>query len=495
MSAGQPRIALGGLLHETHTFMTGRTSLADFAAQQLLYGDAMLESMQGTRAGIGGMIDFGLAAGWRLLPTLYATAMPAGLVSAGAWHTLRDELLGRLRASLPLDGVLLALHGAMAAEGELDVEGEILTRARQIVGADTPIVVLLDMHGNVSPRLVEMADVVLAYDSNPHLDSYARGVDCGEMLSRLLGREVAPCSALARPPMLLAAQKTGTADLPLALVHARAAEMKTGPDLLGIAVMGGFAYADTPFTGPSVIVTTDGKPALASDCAKELSDLLYSQRENAMPDMLPASEAVKHALRHKTGPVILVDSADNIGGGTRGDGAEALAAMLDHGVSEGAIVLADAEAVAICKRAGLGKSVRLHVGGKLDDWHGRPVLVEGRVRALSDGVFSCERADTHFASLYGERVEMGDCAWLRVAGVNVLLTERKTPPMDLAQLRHIGIVPEAQRMIVVKSAVAYRGAYLPIAGAVIELDTPGLCSAKLSRFPYRHIPRPAHPLD
>ncbi len=495
MSAGQPRIAIGGLLHETHSFMSGRTRLADFAAQQLHFGEDMLEAMRGTRSGIGGMIDFARSEGWRGLPTLYATAMPAGLVTASAWQTLRDGLLSRLKMSLPLDGVLLALHGAMAAEGELDPEGEILAGAREIVGAETPIVGLLDMHGNVSPRLVELADVLLAYDSNPHLDSYERGVDCAESLARLLRREVVPCAAFARPPMLLPAQSTGTSDPPLALVHARAAQFKADPAVLGVAVMGGFAYADTPFTGPSVIVTTDGQPALARSYASELSEILYRQRERALPDLLGASEAVNRALRHAGGPVILVDSADNIGGGTTGDGPEALAAMLEHDVEDGAIVLADAEAVAICKAAGLGASVRLSVGGKHDNWHGAPVPVEGRVRAFSDGLFSCERADNHFASLYADRVEMGECAWLRAAGVNILLTERKTPPMDLAQLRHIGIIPEAQSMIVVKSAVAYRAAYLPIAGAVIEMDTPGLCSANLSRFPYRQIPRPVYPLD
>ena len=137
--------------------------------------------------------------------------------------------------------------------------------------------------------------------------------------------------------------------------------------------------------------------------------------------------------------------------------------------------------------------INLHTGGIAYEL---PTLtVAGRVRALSDGAFDCELPDNHFASFYGDRVQMGRCVWLRVAGVNILLTERKTPPLDLAQLRHIGIQPERQRMIVVKSAVAWRAAYLPIAAAVIEMDTAGLCSANLSRFPYRHLKRPVYPLD
>lgn len=489
------RVAIGGILHETHTFMEGGTTLADFAAQSLYFGEDLLSSMRASRTGIGGMIDGATELGWQLLPTLYAAAMPAGTVTEGAYRALLSELRNRLARDMPLDGVLLALHGAMVAKGELDVEAEILAQARAIVGGAVPIVVLLDMHGNISPRLVELTDVLLAYDTNPHIDAYERGLDAAKIMARLLRRDLQPRAAYARPPLLLPTQSTGTEAAPLAPVHARAAEIKADDDVICIAVMAGFAYADTPFTGPSIIVTSNGQPALAQNYAVELSDLLYRHRESALPDFLQPAEAVAEAARFKRGPVILVDSADNIGGGAAGDGADALAAMLAQNVQEGTIVLADPEAVAICWDAGKAAEVTLAAGGKVDQWHGPPVTVTGIVRALSDGVFECELPDNHFASFYGSTVHMGRCAWLRVGGVNILLTERKTPPLDLAQLRHIGIVPETQSMIVVKSAVAYRAAYMSIASTTIEMDTAGLCSANLSRFPYCHLKRPVYPLD
>ncbi len=493
--AGARRIAIGGILHETHTFMERATSLADFAAQSLHYGADMLSGMRGTRSGIGGMIERATEMGWQLLPTLYATAMPGGTVTAAAYDELLNQLSDRLEQSLPVDGLLLALHGAMVAEGQLDAESDIVTRARALVGEATPIVVLLDMHGNISPRLVELADVLLAYDTNPHIDAYARGVEAAAIMARLLRRELRPTAAYARPALLLPAQSTGTALPPLAPVHNRAAEMETLDEVVCIAVMAGFAYADTPFIGPSIIVTTDGQLELAAACADELSALLYEQRSAATSSFLAPDEAVRLAASREEGPVILVDSADNIGGGTSGDGTDALVAMLAHDVDEGAIVLADAEAVDICWRAGIAAEVTLDVGGKVDRWHGPPVTVTGTARALSDGVFECEVPDYHFASFYGSAVHMGRSVWLRVAGVNILLTERKTPPLDLAQLRHIGIVSESQRMIVVKSAVAYRAAYMPIAAEAIEMDSAGLCSANLARFPYRHLQRPVYPLD
>lgn len=490
-----PRIALGGIIHETHSLAGAPTTLADFQTQSLHYGNEVLRAMAGTRSAIGGMIEGGEARGWTLLPTAYGAAMPGGLVAEDAYQTILREMLQRLNEAMPVDGVLLALHGAMVTTGQLDPESNILAEVRRVVGPDTPIVVELDMHGNLSPATVELADVLVAFDTNPHVDPHAKGLEAVAMMERLLRREIKPTAAYAHPPLLLAPQATGTADPPLRLVHERAVEMKADAEIISICVMAGFAYADTPFSGTSLVVTTNDNPGLAQGYVQELADTLWQQREAALPQFLPAEQAVAQALAQPGGPILLVDSADNIGGGTPGDGAEALRAMLALGVEEGTIVLADPEAAAACWAAGKGAEVTLAVGGKTDRWHGAPLMVTGTVQALSDGVFQCELPDNHFAAFFGQTIHMGRTAWLRVAGVNIILTERKIPPFDLAQLRGVGVNPERQKMIVVKSAVAYRAAYLPIAAGVIELDTPGLCSANLSRFPYRHLPRPIFPLD
>lgn len=490
-----PRVAVGGIVHETHTFAEPPTGLELFAAQALHAGDELLRAMGGSPAGIGGMIDGATAAGLELVPTLYAAAMPGGTVTADAYAELRGRLLAGLAAAGPLDGVLLALHGAMVAEGERDVEGDLLARVRALVGPSTPIVVELDMHGNVSDRSVALADVLVAFDTNPHIDAYERGAEAAAIMARLLRGELRPAAALARPPLLLPPQATGTADEPLRAVHARAAALKADPRIVAICVMGGFAYADTPDAGATIIVTADGDPGLARRAADELAALLMAGRRAALPQMFPADEAVRRAMAMPGGPIILVDSADNIGGGTPGDGTDALAALLAADAQEAAVVIADPAAVAACWAAGVGAAVELDVGGKADRWHGAPVRVAGTVRRLSAGSFPCELRANHFAAFYGDTIRMGHSAWLRAGGVNLVLTERKTPPFDLAQLRGMGVIPERQRLIVVKSAVAYRAAYMPIAAGVVEMDTAGLCSANLARFPYRHLRRPIFPLD
>lgn len=495
MGTDPPRVAIGGIVHETHGFAGTPTTLADFREQSLHEGEAIVAAMGGTRAAIGGIIEGALRRGWALRPTLYGAAMPSGVVAEDAYQEMLGGMLARLEAALPLDGVLLALHGAMITEAHPDAESDILARVRALVGPDVPVVAVLDMHGNIAPPTVELADVLVAFDTNPHVDPHARGLEAAAIMERLLSGALRPTAALAQPPLLLPPQATGTADLPLQAAHERAAEIEADERVIGVCVMGGFAYADVPFAGPSAIVTTDGDAELARRYAAELAEIVVRHRHAALPKLYTADAAVAYAAALPGGPIVLVDSADNIGGGTPGDGTDALRAMLAAKVQEAAVVIADREAVAACWTAGEGASLTLRVGGKTDRWHGAPVEVGGVVRALSEGVFECELADNHFASFYGSTIRMGRTAWLRAGGVNIVLTERKTPPFDLAQLRGVGVIPERQKMIAVKSAVAYRAAYLPIAAGVIEMDTAGLCSANLSRFPYRHLRRPIFPLD
>jgi microcystin degradation protein MlrC len=490
-----PRVAIGGILHETHSFAEPKTGIDRFREQSLDFGEEITQHMTGTPSAIGGMLQAAAARGWLLVPTVYAAAMPSGIVEETAYQVMLQELLARLKASTPVDAVLLALHGAMVTEDHLDAEQDILEKVREIVGPAVPIALVLDMHGNISPSLVEVVDLLVAFDSNPHTDPHARGVEAVEILERILQGKIQPCAAYIHPPLLLAPQATGTADLPLRAVHARVTEMEKEESVLCICVMGGFAYADTPFTGASIVVTTDNNPELAEHYARELAEILMSHQQAASAHFLAPEDAVARAQVTPDGPVILVDSADNIGGGAPGDGTAALQAMLKLNVQEGTVILADKEAVDFCWAAGEGATLTIAVGGKSDHWHGQPVVVTGTIRKLSNGIFECERPDNHFASFYGRFIDMGSTVLFRCAGINIILTTRKTPPFDLAQLRCAGVIPEEQKMIVVKSAVAYRAAYVPITSRVIEMDTPGLCSANLARFPYRHLRHPIFPLD
>jgi len=488
------RVAVGGIAHETHTFAPSRTDLDAFARQALYEGEALLGNLRGTSGALGGALEGLARAGYQPVPLLYAAAVPGGLVTRAAYDDLAARLLDRLREAMPVQGVLLALHGAMVAEGEEDCEGDLLRRVRALVGPTCPIVGVLDMHGNLSPAMVAAADVLVAYDQNPHLDTFARGLEAADILRRLLAEGLRPTSAWVRLPLLLSALTTWTEKPPLRPVHERAQVLERRARVVNVSVFGGYAYADTPFSGMSVLVTTDGDHGLARTLAQELAEIAWAQREAATYKGVPVAEAVRRAVQAPRGPVILADVGDNVGGGAPGDGTILLRALLVAGAQGAVVTLADPEAVACAWRAGAGATVETFVGGKCDRWHGEPVWIRGEVERLSDGRYTSGGTD-HFASLYGREVHMGRCAVLQCAGVRLLLAERKTPPGDLAQLRSQGIKPEAQGIIVVKSAVAFRGAYEPIASEIIEVDTPGLCSADLGRFPYRRLTRPIFPLD
>ena len=487
-------IAIAGILHETNTFAPSTTDLAAFNAQTPSEGDDMLRRMRDTPTAMGGALEGLARANYTAIPLLYAAAMPSGIVTRDAYEALASMLLDRLRAALPVDGVLLVLHGAMVAEGHDDCEGDILVRVRGMVGADCPVVSTLDMHANVSPAMVQYADALVAYDQNPHLDTYERGLEAADIMRRMLEDGLRLRAALAHPPLLLSALTTWTEQLPLSAMHERAQVMERDPRVVNVSIIGGFAYADTSFSGVSAIVTTTGDRALAQSLADELARIAWDHRTAALHNGVSVDEAVRRAMQAPRGPVVLADVGDNIGGGSPGDGTVLLRALLDAGAQDAAIIITDPQAVAQAIATGVGAAVEMHVGGKVDNFHGAPVWLSGRVERLTDGHYTIVGRD-HFAAMSGQEVHMGNCAVIRSGGVRVVLNSRKTPPGHLNQWRSQGIMPEAQRILVAKSAVAFRGAYAPIAAEMIEVDTPGLCAADLKRFTHHKVPRPIYPLD
>jgi microcystin degradation protein MlrC len=296
--------------------------------------------------------------------------------------------------------------------------------------------------------------------------------------------------ALAKPPLLPVPQAMATGEGPFQRLVARAHAMEQSGDALSVTVAGGFPYADVPEAGVGFLVVTDDDPRAARQLADELAALAWSLRHDMVIRNTPPAEAVAAAIAFPDGPVMLVDVGDNIGGGTPGDGTVLLGELLAQGAREATMVIADAEAAREAFAAGVGATVRLTVGGKTDHLHGEPVTVEGRVRLLSDGQWVHEGPENA-----GVPVDMGPTAVLRCGGVNLVLTSRKSLPGDQQQLKAVGIDPLRQHIIVVKAAVRWRGGFGPIARHAIYVDTPGLGSVDLRRFPYKQISRPIFPLD
>lgn len=484
--------------------MPGRTVMVDFDSFGRYAGPALIETFRGTRTELGGVLDAtaqlfstGVQA-VSLLPGFWAGALPSGLVTAETYARLRADLIDSLRSALPVDGVILLLHGAMAADGQPDVEGDLIEGVRAVVGQSPPIAVTLDFHANISPRMMELADVLLPYHTYPHTDAYDRGQEALTLVVQALSTQRRPSGALVQPPLLPAVPSQATADEPMLTLQRLARQARQeNPEIVSCTMSGGYPYTDVAFAGLSVLVYTWASADRARQVAWRLGMEAWRYRARFLPASVPPAEAVSKALaavrlRQSAGPVILVDLGDNIGGGTPGDGTVLLQELLAQGAKKALVPIADPQAVAEACRAGVGNSVTLRVGGTTDPVYGPPVVLTGRVRRLSDGVFRYKGS-----YMTGREVRMGRTAVVESGddGTTVLLTERKVLPFDLEQLRSVGLDPMDFAIIVVKAAIAWRAAYGPLASKVIEVDTPGATAADLRRFPYRHLRRPIFPLD
>lgn len=480
------RVITGGLMHETHTFSAEPASLA---AWKISRGDECLRYAN-TNHSLGGVIDGARAHDLELVPTLFALATPSAAADRDTYETLVTELVDRIREALPADGIALTLHGAMVVDGVPDVEADILRRVRAVTGPDLPIAVTLDLHANTSRDLVELSTIIVGYDTYPHIDLAERAREAVDLLVETIAGRIRPVMAFAAPPLMPVPQAMFTGTPPFKTLFDRAFALEAAGDALSITIAGGFAYADTPVTGVSFIVVTDNDPEGANRIVTELADLAWSLRHDMTIENVPPAEAVAAAIAHPEGPVVLVDVGDNIGGGTPGDGTVILAELLRQGATEATMVVNDPAAVQAAFAAGLDGEVAMEVGGKTDRLHGEPVPIRGRVRYLGDGRWTHEGPENA-----GVPVDLGPVAVLRVDGVNLILTTNKTAPGDLQQLKSVGIDPTSQAILVVKSAVRWRGGYWPITKHHIDVDTPGLGSVNLANFAFEHVRRPIFPLD
>jgi microcystin degradation protein MlrC len=420
-----------------------------------------------------------------------AWATPAGPVEDRVVDEVVHEIAeGCERSSA--DGLLLALHGAMVTRSHPSGDGEVLRRLRKRLGEALPIVSTLDFHANLAPEMAAQADALIGYQTYPHVDQHRTGLLAAGLMARVLRKEVRPRTALAKPPMVINLLGQDTDREPMRSLMARAREAERRPNMLSVSVMAGFPYADTPAMGPSVIAVADGDRGAAQAAADEIAAAMWGVRGGLFVRCPAPAEAVRLALREGPRPVLLVDLGDNVGGGSAGDGTVLLAELVRQGASGSVVVLHDPGAVELAQQAGPGGCFETTVGGRVDAFHGDPVYVRGVVRSLHEGTWE-EKEARHGGRRFNDQ---GPTAVVTIEGPNTLvLNSLRTPPFSLGQLTSLGLAPERESVLVVKAAVAYKAAYGPIAGRVIEVDTPGLTAIDPSRFPFRNIRRPMYPLD
>jgi microcystin degradation protein MlrC len=484
------RIAIGGFLHETNTFAPTKADYVAFQQgggwPQMCEGAALLTSMRGINVGAAGFVEQAESYGWELVPTIWCAASPSAHVTQDAYERVSETLLAALKdalASGPLDAVYLDLHGAMVAEHVDDGEGEILTRVRKVIG-DLPLVVSLDLHGNITRQSIDLADAMIAYRTYPHVDMADTGRAVARHLKLMLDSGKTFAKAFRQLPFLIPISWQCTNDQPAKGIYEKLAAMQ-GEAVPSLSFCPGFPAADFPDCGPSVWAY-GATQADADRAADALADLVVSQEAAFDGQIFTPGDAVRHAMRTAQGatkPVVIADTQDNPGAGGDSDTVGMLRALVANDAQRAAFgAVFDPASADAAHSAGVGASVALHLGGKSGIPGDAPFASTFVVERLSDGDFIAP------GPYYGHRqMNMGPSACLRIGGVRVVVVSRKAQLADQAMFRDVGIEPTTEAILVVKSSNHFRADFEPIAQEIIIAAAPGAMPADPSALPWTRL--------
>jgi microcystin degradation protein MlrC len=472
------RVGILGFLHESNTFLNAPTSWEDFASTSMTEGSELLARWRDAHHELGGMIQGCERRGIEVVPGFATYAVPSGTVEASAFERISAALLSSIDPEV--DGVLVALHGATVSEEYPDADGEILRRLRDRFGSTIPIVVTLDLHANVSARMVEHATAIIAYRSNPHLDQRERGLEAASLMCRVLDEGIQPVMVLEAPPLVIPIAAQNTSMQPAKNLYDDLQEVLTWPGILTASVCLGFYYADVAEMGTSFLAVADNDSAVARKAAKYMAQRAWQRREEFLPALPGPEAAVRDAILNPNKPVVLMDVGDNTGGGSSAASTILFEECLRQGAHNALVVLHNPEAVQVCVRTG--------VRSELDTSFGKAC-----VRTLSDGLFT----ETQVRHGGWTHCDQGITAVVETLQHQhtIIYTSRRMAPMSLEQLLSLGIHPERKDILIVKGVIAPQAAYAPIAGSIVLVDTPGPTANDPSAFEYQHRRRPLFPIE
>jgi microcystin degradation protein MlrC len=485
------RVGIIGLSHESNTFIDTPTTIQNFRQGQILVGEQITEHFAPAHHEIGGFLQALGEQDLKAVPIFAARATPSGVITADALDELLEMMLTDLKRAGALDGLLVAAHGAAVSENHRDMDGYWLSVLREKLGPRIPIICTIDPHANVSRRMVEATDALIAYRSNPHLDQRERGIEAGNLMAATLAGRITPVQRASLPPIQINIERQATSEPHLQAVYDLANSMLQRPGILSDSVLLGFPYADVLEMGSGFIVVTDNDPELAQRCADELERFLLDHREDFVGRLVSIDEAIDQ-VEGGAGPVALLDMGDNLGGGSPGDGTLIAHALARRGIRGGFACLFDADAAHACFTAGAGAKVALDAGGRHLPVLGPPLHVKATVRSLHDGKFTEPQARHG-----GHRnFDLGPTAIIDSDdGLTLMLTSKRMMPVSLHQLTSMSLDPATFRAIVVKGVHAPVAAYAEACPRLIRVNTPGPTTADMLALKYHHRRRPLFPFE
>jgi microcystin degradation protein MlrC len=484
------RIAIAGIAHETNTYCAAPTRRADF---HTLRGDRMLETL-GQESDVGGAVAACLRLEVEPVPILFASAQPSGTIDREDYEAFKEEIVEGIRNAGPLDGVVLCLHGAGVVDGIEDLEGDLVSSLRGLLGRDLPITASFDLHGNVTQAMADGLDGVFACHHYPHIDMHERAAEAVQLIVRMNEEGIRPVSEVIRAPMLLPTTTTfidpGRARLAMML------SAEAEPGVIDVSWFHGFPYTDVTHVGSYVVVTTEGDRDQARRIGRALAGALWSDRDEFRPTSLSADEAVEAALacpwQTGDGPVVIHETSDNCGGGAPGDGTHLLRAMLSARLGNACFgFIVDAQTAAAAHAAGVGSTIDVRLGGRTDDLHGEPLDLRVYVKSLHDGRITLQ------AMFRGAPLNLGPMARLQPEGadVEIIVASRRSQTFDPEPFLALGMDVTRYRFVALKSSNHFRAGFQQLASAIITADPPGLTTHHIEVFPRQRATGPLWPLD
>lgn len=494
------RYVLAEMMHETNTFSPQLTGIDKFGrvspTGEIISGPEAIETFGSTNTAFGGYYQLLKERDAEVEVPLVATAWPSGLVTDDAF----EEMAGRIvdAAATGPDAMFLALHGAMVTQSHDDAEGELLRRIRE-VAPGMPIAVALDFHLGMSPNLCSNATVVTGYRTYPHIDIHETAQRAGRTLLASLDGHVDPVISWGVLPMMTNMLRQTPLNQPMKDIMDRAIEAEASGEVLTASVFGGFPLSDIPHTGLSVIVVSDGDKATGDRVRDELLSMAWERRADFVFDFEPMAESVARAAAidpaTADGPIVLADHGDNCGAGGITDVMAVLEEVINAGLED---VVAgpycDPATVEQATAAGVGAEITLEVGGKVDmpaiSMPAKPLVVNAKVAAISDGRYLVTGPMGT-----GTTANIGNTVLLETEGADILVSSLPLEPVDLGFYTHIGIDPTTRRYLLIKSRQHFRAVFEPIAGEIIPVAGPGVCSEDYSIRTFERIRRPMYPMD
>ena len=490
------RISVGRFWHESNSFSSIRTEVADFVSYQdgLLTGATILHRPERRDEVLGAAEVLARDSRVEIVPLLSAGALPSGLLSDDALAFLEGALREQLEQAGQLDGICFALHGAMSGVSIGDLDGHMLGIMRESVGPDVPIVIALDCHAVVTRQMVELADALIAYRTHPHVDLVETGARAAQILLDTLDRKIKPVTGFQKIPLILPPPDDGTRAGALKELFDSFIAWDQMENVIAGSLCPSFAWQDVPEQGVTALAVTNNDAELADRLAGELAQRVWDTRVQQGPEgMCTPFEALQRAAKIDGCPVVITDSADTVGGGAPGDNTAILQAVLEHRQLIDGLILAHlpaARAVASLAGAKVGDTVTLEVGGERDTSFCEPLSVSGEVLCITEGPIADDAGAGSDST-----IQTGTIVCLGIDNVRLVLSERVILGPQPSLFRKVGIEPFDARVVTLKTGIGFKMTYGHVAKAVIRADCPGAQSYNLSNYAYKQVQRPMYPLD